>query len=83
VEIRDELQLIDPLEIRDDIYREVSKKRKILDKVRFLGVIIWHRHISIFNQFCKVTCPYYLQYILSYQQTDYCFNDRLLHKINS
>jgi hypothetical protein len=67
VEIRDELQLIEPLEVRDDISREVSKKRRMLDTIRAVGVNIWHRHtyIYMFHKFYKVTCPYQLQNILS------------------
>jgi hypothetical protein len=55
VEIRDELQLIAPSEIRHDIYREVSKKRRMIETIRALGAIIWHRHISIFHKFSRVT----------------------------
>ena len=54
VEIRDELQLLAPSEFRHDIYREVSKKRSVIDTIRALGVIIWHRHISTFHKFSKV-----------------------------
>jgi hypothetical protein len=78
VEIRDELQLLAPSEIRDDIYREVSKKRRMIDTIGALGVIIWHRNISILLKFSK----YYLQYIISKRATDYFFKDRLFHKIN-
>jgi hypothetical protein len=36
----DELQLIAPSEVRHDISREVSKKRRMIDTIRALGVII-------------------------------------------
>ena len=51
VEIRDELQLLGPSEVRDDISREVSNKRRMLDTIRGLGDIIWHRHVSVFHKF--------------------------------
>jgi len=51
VEIRDELHLIEPSEVKHDISREVSKKRRMIDTIRDLGVIISHRHISVFQIF--------------------------------
>ena len=54
VEIREELQLLAPSETRDDMHREVSKKRRMIDTTYALGAIIWRRHISIFHKFSKV-----------------------------
>jgi len=53
VEIRDELQLLASSEVRHDIYREVSKKRRMIDTIRASGAIIWHRHISILHKFSR------------------------------
>ena len=41
VEIRDELQLIEPSDIRHDISREVSKTRRMIDTVLDLGAILF------------------------------------------
>ena len=51
VEIRDGLQLLGPSEVRDDISREVSNKRRMLDTIRDLGEIIWHTHVSVSHKF--------------------------------